>query len=324
MLKAGAMRLGNPSYVVGVDIGGTNIRLGLLDKKGILHHFESFRSYDFKDNPQVDKALAELVYQWILHKGIPWEHLVAVVLGLPATLDRQDGFVYSCPNFRNLEGKRIRTTFQNWLPIPIYVEKDTNLAILGEHHQGAARGYQDVLGVFIGTGLGCGIILGGSLHLGAHGVAAELGHIPVPNREEVCGCGNKGCIEIYASGGTLERALQARPDPESDIQKVFLYAAKGDPFWRQTIDHFLEMVAIAISAAVNLLDPQVVVIGGGVLQMEEFPFAELVKRVLTHVRKPEPARSLAVVKSVLGEYAGLVGAAILGFTLRSEERRQSD
>lgn len=298
-----------PSWVVGVDIGGTKIRLGLLNIQGDLQHLESLWSRDFKGLSNVDQALAEVVHQYIMRMGIPWEHLVGVVVGVPATLDRQEGFIYSCPNFRNLEGKRIRTTFQAYLPVPVWIERDTNLAVLGEHWKGAAQGYQDVLGVFVGTGLGCGIILNGRLHVGSHGVAAELGHIPVPSKDELCNCGNLGCIELYAAGVALERGLQESPDQESNISELFTRASQGDAFWRLTLDRFIEMLSIAVATAVNILDPQIVVIGGGISCMKDFPFEELTRRVFAHTRKPEPARSLLIVRSALGDQAGLIGAA---------------
>lgn len=299
-------------WVLGLDIGGTRIRLAFINKNGYVYNFKALKSRDFKKDSQTDERLASLVEQNVLQSDISWEQLDAIVLGLPATLDRRNKIVYSCPNFRDLEGEKVLKTFEARFPVPIVIENDVNLAIVGEHWLGAAQGYQDVLGIFVGTGLGCGIILNGRLHQGSHGVAAELGHIPVPEKDDVCGCGNRGCIELYAAGVALERALQEHQEASSDIQEIFLRARNGDKFWQHTVRQFLTMLAIAIATAINIIDPQVVIIGGGIPQIPGFPFNELVEKVFSHTRKPEPARSLHIKRAVLGDLAGLIGAAKIG------------
>lgn len=305
----------NKGFVVGVDIGGTKIRVGLVDANANVSAFATFWSSEFKGSPNAPQNIAAAIRQHLVKSKIHVKDIKAIVLGLPATLDRDQKVILSCPNFKDLEGISFAEAVIDELSVPVILERDVNLAILGEYWKGAGQGFSDVVGVFVGTGLGCGIILNGRLFTGSHGAAAELGHIPVPGRHDLCGCGNKGCIELYAAGVALERTINQLPSPKPLITEIFLHAANGDPFWVAMVNDFLEMLATAVATVINIVDPQLVIISGGITQMPSFPYDDLIAKIFDHVRKPEPARSLLFKKGLLGDLAAMIGAAYLGFGL---------
>jgi glucokinase len=208
----------------------------------------------------------------------------------------------------------------------VVVGNDVVVATLAEHRLGAGRGFDDLLVVFAGSGVGGALVLGGKLHAGAHGAAGEIGHVVVVDGGELCPCGRRGCMEAYAGRVALERAARAaaatgrptellaiqqrlrRPRMSSGVWKAALDA--GDPLAHELIDRAVEALGAAIASAVNLVDVQAVLIGGGLGDKLGEPFVRRIETaMIPHLFLP-PAQ-LVVRLGELGDYAGAMGAALL-------------
>lgn len=291
--------------ILAIDIGGTNIRVGLVTNHGDLINicYLSTKSALKENSPQL---LIQSSWGLLKQVGCSKEKLMTIIIGVPCTLNKTRTTILSCPNIVKLQQLDIINAFQQEFRKPIYLERDTNLILLGEHWKGAAVGYSNVAGIFVGTGLGCALILNNQLYKGAHGVAAELGHLRYPGRADICGCGNIGCVELYAGGVALDSAAQKHG--LSSTQDIFKQVASGDKFWQSIFDAFLDALAWAISVLVNIIDPDIVVLGGGVIERGGLAVEEIRTRVVKYTRKPEPARSLVITKAMLGDRAALIGS----------------
>ena len=289
--------------ILGMDIGGTNCRIGeFIPPCGVVN-FEMFPTRKvFSSTPPV-KALAEMISDYVLRHG---ENRTpkGICIGFPATIDKAKTTVLSAPNIPTLSGKEIKESLSALLGFPVWIERDVNLLLLHDlaHHHLSADG--TVVGVYVGTGIGNAIFIDGKIYDGKHGVAGELGHIPVKGSEVVCGCGNVGCAEPL-SGGRRLKELQATCFPDTHISQLFV-SHKSHPLLLDMID----TMALPIAAEINILDPDIVMLGGGVLQMEGFPIDLLLEKIRFHARKPYPAQDLLVYLSPASQESGVIGAGI--------------
>lgn len=284
-----------------VDIGGTHTRCGLVDHEGTVFFFHRVLSKDLFSRSVED--FLNFLEQYLKQVNISKANLNAVVVGVPCTIDRDRMQILSCPNLRALEGKDFKVLVTEKFEVPVFIEKDTNLSILGEHWKGAAKGFRTVIGIFVGTGLGCGLIVDNKLFIGSHGVAAELGHIVVPGKYDQCPCGNQGCVELYTGGTAVAKAIEHCSARHFGMDER-LVAPKNEE-----LKEIKELLAWVIGTVVNILDPDLVVIGGGVINAGWFDVIDLSCRALKYTRKPEPAKSLVVKCAILGDKAALVGGA---------------
>jgi len=248
-------------------------------------------------------------------------------VGTPGAVDFRTGAVIGpCPNIDGWQGMEIGAILKERLNMPVFVDNDANCVALAETRLGAAIGSQSVVCVTVGTGIGGGIVLNGSIWRGANFSAAELGHISICHDGPVCGCGQKGCIEAYCSSGAILRRLRTMlennlsPVFESilegdldnlSIKKLFVALKKGDAVARQALDETAVYLGVGLAGVVNLLNPKTVVIGGGVADggggFHEAVAAEIRKRAFDSAVK-----ELSVVKASLGNDAGFIGAGFLG------------
>jgi len=297
-------------FIVAFDIGGTNIKCGLINKEGNVFEFAIYKTKEiFSSNYDI----TNLVKKYVQQSSIEADRIEGIVLGLPCTLSKDRFSTFSCPNLPWLSAKEFSRTLKlGSTQFPLYIERDTNLAVLGEMWKGAAIGHHTIVGIFVGTGLGCGIVLNGRLFTGSHGAAAELGHIPYHvEKAEKCPCGNINCIELFASGKTVEKALEKAPEVKLDISEVFLLVEKGDLYWQSVLNDMLDALSTAAATVVNIIDPEILVLGGGILSIPRFPLRELIQQIREKLRKPEPANSLIIKTSILAEKAALIGARYL-------------
>jgi allose kinase len=292
--------------ILGMDIGGTNVRSGFIsvDKNGAgaPEHFRTGKSAEIFGSDAAPKLLA------YIGTLLETEKPTAVSLGAPSTVDRNNRIIYSTPNILGLNNFPIADMVEREYGIPCFVSRDVCLLLLHDIHVYTMDRNGFILGFYIGTGMGNAICYNGELVTGWHGVAAELGHIPVLGRGDLCGCGNRGCIELYASG---KRLAQIRDQHYPDLSIADVFARRSeDP----VVVEFINNVGAAIAVEINILDPNKIILGGGVILQEGFPRKKLEAAIWNCVRKPYPAEDLEFIYSLESQENGVIGAGLFAYT----------
>ncbi len=313
-------------YVLGVDLGGTKISVGAMTADG-----ERRYALDSKPTLAADGADAVVgrivamidatIAQTMKETGAAREDFLGVGIGSPGPLDRKRGLVITTPNLgwhdfplrdRVAKASGLRATLDN----------DANCATLGEWWIGAARGAQNVVGITIGTGIGGGLILNGRLYHGASDAAGEIGHTTIDSTGRRCNCGNYGCLEAYASGPAIanraREALVLTPDSiivemaggnpaNITAQMVYDASAKGDELARDVVRETARFIGTGVANLLNIFNPEVVVLAGGVAQAGENLFGPVRAEVRRRAFKPN-VDACRIVAGTLDGAAGVVGA----------------
>jgi len=289
------------SYIVGVDIGGTNIRIGAVDSNAQLTNEKIFSSQKFQGE---DAAYTLLGYlkEYILALESPVQ---ALSLGFPSTIDKERHTVINTPNLIGFNNIAVKSIYERALGIPVFINKDATMLLHYDMYKLGINNNGIIIGIYVGTGIGNSIIVDGREFTGNDGVACELGHIPVAGRDDLCGCGLKGCIELYAGGKGLER-IRVNEFPETPVELLFVKHS-DTPVLRE----FINEIANAVVTEINILNPKCVVLGGGVLQMQAFPKDLLKKAIVDKTRRPIPGDMINIAFSEdENPYNGVVGAAL--------------
>lgn len=290
-------------FIIGIDIGGTNFRIGLVDAQLKVLQFDKIpvRNVLFTSNPLED--LARFLSEY-LRRNAPGERIRAISIGFPATINRERTEVLQAPNVRCMENLPVVHHLSARLGLPVYIERDVTMTL---HYDMARYQIPDrgvIAGIYFGTGIGNAIRINGEMLSGMDGVAGELGHIPVVGSREPCGCGNFGCMENVAGGKYLARLCR----------EVYTDTHIGDIFARHGGDallkDFVDRIAIAVATEINILNPDCVLVGGGVIEMDAFPRALLEEKIHEHTRKPYPEKSLNLIFVEDAPQKSVIGAAI--------------
>jgi len=305
--------------VVGIDLGGTKIAGIRMDERG-----EILARDETPTPKEAEEILEELLR---LVGALKDEATVATGIGAAGMVDFEAGAVRFSPNLP-LRDVPIRDMVQERSGLPCVVDNDANAAGWGEYRFGAARGHDHVLLVTVGTGIGGALVIGGRLERGAHGFAAEIGHFIVEPNGPECGCGNRGCWEQVASGKELDRL--ARQEAERDPSGVIARAAgegvaegrhasqaarEGDPAARKIFDEVGRRLGEGLAGLVNVLDPEIVVVGGGVAEEGELLLAPARRAFRESVEAVDRRPDVPIVVAELGNEAGAIGAAALALDL---------
>jgi len=308
-------------YVVGIDLGGTNIVAGTLAEDGSeLLGLVSEPTLPEQGGDAVVARIVKLARASMAQaKG---KEIVGVGIGSPGPLDTKTGIVILTPNL-GWTNMPLRDRIAEAVKLPTVLDNDANCAIYGEWWRGAARGVQNVVGLTIGTGIGGGIVLGGEIYHGASDAAGEIGHMTINANGRLCNCGNHGCLEAYASGPAIAaRAVEGiQAGAKSGLpqyvggdlskvtaQVVYEAANDGDPYALDVVHETAELLGAGVASIVNIFNPNVVVICGGVTQAGEKLFGPLTAEV--HRRAFKPAWEVCrILPGTLPGTAGVYGAA---------------
>jgi glucokinase len=316
----------SPKYVLGVDLGGTNIVVGAIPDDG--GEDVGLRIEDTPTAAGADAVVNTIVSmiegvieEAITLKGAKREDFVGVGIGAPGPLDRKNGVVIVAPNL-GWRDFPLRDAVADRVEIPATLDNDANCATLGEWWRGAAQGTRNVVGLTIGTGIGGGIVLDGQLYHGASDVAGEIGHTTIDSTGRYCRCGNYGCLEAYASGPAI--ALRAREALERDeasvlhrmvnenlstltAATVYDAANNGDALALEVVRDTAKFLGTGVANLLNLLNPDVVVITGGVTRAGDRLFEPLRAEVKRRAFRPA-VQACRIVPGKLAGTAGMVGA----------------
>ena len=292
---------------LGVDIGGTAVKLGLVDDTGrVLRRAERSVSFDGYKTPILDTVQAA-IRDFLGSHDVP--KLEGIGVSATGQIDSRRGVVAgTCGNFPGWIGVDIKGTLERAFGLPVTVDNDANCMLLGEVWAGAARGYTDVVGVTLGTGVGGGILTGGRLLEGARGLGGELGHFRLHALDGVaCTCGAIGCYERYAATTALVRGAQRMGLDAPDGRTIFEAAAAGDARTQAVLNHWINEIAQGLAGLVHIFNPQLILIGGGVSAQQALLIDPLAEKVRASVM-PAFAEGLEVKAAALQNDAGLVGA----------------
>ena len=293
-------------YVLGLDIGGTNVRMGLVDRSYKAHCVEVVSSRAMSGSGNTIKALTDSIRDY-LERNAGDKEIIAVSAGFPSVIDRDRKKIFSSTNLTGIDGVDVPNEFFKALNIKTVIEHDAYYLLLYDMISNKIETEGAVMGIYFGAGLGNAMYINGRPYIGKHGTACELGHLAVPGGTRKCSCGNIGCIEMYSCGKALERIAEEKY-PETKLSDIFLMHADD-----AEMDSFVDHMAIAVSAELNIMDPDCMFIGGGLVNMKGFPKEKLLSYVYEHTRKPYPADDLNIKFSDNFPEKGIIGAAMAVF-----------
>jgi len=305
-------------YVVGVDVGGTNIKLGLVHPSGRVMARSHLPTKPLSSSKtKFIGVLAEAIQRIIIINGLKIEDIAGIGIGLPGLIDYPQGRVRFLPNIPGWKNVPLRVILQKKLNLPVLIDNDVKLITLAEWKFGAGRGVKHLICLTLGTGVGSGLILDNRLYRGAANAAGELGHVPLNEQGPACNCGGFGCFETYVGNQRLfALASRIMHKPNMTTEKMFALANQGDPkalrFWQEAATH----IGNGLVGVVNLLNPELIIIGGGVSNNEKFLFPAI--RAVIKKRAMSLQGSMVKIKRAkLGDDAGIIGAQVLVYHAKS-------
>ena len=303
---------------LGVDIGGTAAKLGLVDEEGRI--ISSVNEYPVKFD-DYETPIIETVVKSVRHfmdeNNKNFAEIAGIGVSATGGINTKLGIVEgSAGHIKNWEGTNIRSRFESEFGVKTAVLNDANAAALGEMWKGAARGKENVVVMTIGTGVGGGIIVDSKILLGRKGFAGEIGHIPVNVGGEDCSCGNKGCIEHYGSTSALVRnvkeavisgEIKGIEAGKVDGRLIFKEVAAGNDTVKKYVDEWISYISATLVGLVHIFNPEMIILGGGVSRQKELFVDKVREKVFTSVM-PNFAIGLSVEAAELGNDAGIIGA----------------
>ena len=311
-------------YALALDLGGTHVRAAVVDERGHVLRAVRTRTHAEQGPDAVIERMLALARQ-ILEQRSEDERILGVGVAAPGPVDVASGMVMHPPNLPGWGTVPLADLISRSLDVPVWLGNDANLAALGEHRFGAGRGVAHLIYITVSTGIGGGIIVDNRLLVGAHGLAAEVGHMPLVPEGPLCGCGHRGHLEAIASGPSIAREAQAavargwktslaKVDHPLRAEDVVAAARDGDQVAREILARAGEFLGRGMALLAHLFDPQRFVIGGGVSNAGDLLLEPARAAARRHVL-PAYRDTFDVVRAQLGDDAGLVGAAALVFDM---------
>ncbi|MDD4495003.1 MAG: ROK family protein [Eubacteriales bacterium] len=312
-------------YAIAIDIGGTNIKYGLVDSSGRIVYKSRRPSGAEKGAPQliinVKKVIGEVLERY---KDIP---IHGIGIGSAGQIDHANGMVlFATPNIPGYTAMCIKGIIESEMGIDTFVENDVNASAIGEAWKGAAGETGKILCITIGTGVGGCIMFDGKIEKGISGSAGEIGHMVVKYDGLPCNCGNRGCLEQYASAASLVKSFESRMNngeassavemlkhgEKLDARLIFNIARNGDALALSVIDSFANYLGIGLVSLIHVLNPGLIIIGGGVSNDSDLYLSKVCDYVNSHAM-PSFLKGLRIIPARLGNDAGIIGAAKLVF-----------
>ncbi|OGW76605.1 MAG: hypothetical protein A3I73_02395 [Omnitrophica bacterium RIFCSPLOWO2_02_FULL_45_16] len=311
--------------LLGIDIGGTNIKIALIDKKGRIKAKKTFPTADFKGNRALIERITGETKKLLAEYGVVKKDIIGVGVGAPGAVDIRSGTVHYLTNVPDWSEVPLGNILKNKLGLLTFVDNDVNVMALGELFFGSGIGAKNMLCVTLGTGVGGGLILEGRLYRGSSYAAGEFGHVPINIAGPRCNCGSWACVEAYVGNNYIVRDVitQIKNGEKTLIKKlvngklskitpeiISRAARAGDRFAKEIWRDVGNKVGTGLAGVVNLLNVEKIVIGGGVAEAGKILFDSIKKTIAARAMKL-PAKTVKVVKAKLRRDAGLIGAAAL-------------
>ncbi len=311
--------------VIGVDLGGTKILAGVVDAENRVLGRAKRPTPAKEGGETLLQTMIEAVEEAITESSVPLAELAALGVGSPGPLDTERGIILFSPNLALKDfpiGPRLAEHFTR----PVLLQNDVTVGGYGEFRLGAGRGYSNVLAAFVGTGIGGCVVLDGKLHTGLTGNAGEIGHIMIKAKGPQCGCGRHGCLEALASRTAITRRIRKaiKKGNESALsdqlrsksarlksKELSAAYAVGDPVTVQEVHRAAHYLGLGLGSLINVLSPDIVIVGGGVTEALGEGYVELVRGSARAQAMADPDCVTPIVAGALGDDAGLLGAALM-------------
>ena len=313
-----------PNYAIGIDLGGTKILTGLVNKgSGEVLFSIKQKTGKEKDAETIVEKIKLSVNELLETSHFDIAQIDSIGIGAPGQVDRERGILLSAPNL-NCENLNLKAILEREFYVPVFLGNDVEIATLGEMKFGAGKGCDDFVCIFVGTGIGSGIVQNSSVRHGATGTAGEIGHIIVDAGGRPCGCGANGCLEAYASRSAIEaRIMGALKKGRASVITEYMRDDKAisSKMIRKSLEHKDELItqilfeasdylSNGLATIINFYNPALIVMGGGLIDAVD----EFYERTITKAKAkalPVPASKIRFEKAKLGDFSGVVGACFL-------------
>ncbi len=316
----------NDDHVVGVDMGGTKILAAVINAEGEIVQQAKTATKPKKGPDAVIKRITQCIREAIDHAGLQPSQIRAIGIGSPGPLDPETGVIIFAPNL-GWSNVPLKAKLEVNLSIPTFVDNDVNVGTLGEYAFGAGQGVKNLVGIFVGTGIGGGIILDGKLYHGVNKTAGEVGHMIVKANGPRCSCGNFGCLEAVASRTAITRELQKailKKGQKSKLTKlnggrldlirsqtIAKAVKRGDKPTIKVMQRAGKYLGISVASIVHFLNPEMIVLGGGVIEAMGESLLHPIRQAAAKYALPTTMNGVQIVEATLGDNAGVIGASVL-------------
>jgi glucokinase len=313
-------------YLVGLDLGGTKILAGVFTNSlqcvGVAKLSTKAQRGVDAVIPRIERCIRDAVDE----ADLSMKQVIGVGIGAPGSVDFETGTVIFAPNMEGWKDVPLKKALEKQLNVPVFVENDANIGVLGVHVAELKAKPKCVVGIFVGTGIGGGLIINGELYNGFNHTAGEIGHMVIDVNGPKCGCGNRGCFEAVASRTAIFQRIKAGVkdgektlltemlgDSLEDMRSGDLRKAirRGDKFVSKVVEQVAECIGIGVSNLVNIIGPDVVVLGGGVIEALEDEMVGIITKTAKDHAMAGTMKGVEIVTSKLGDNAGITGAAVL-------------
>ena len=313
------------AYYVGIDLGGTNIKAGVVDEKGELLNKLSIKTHAERSMEEIIYDMGKLAVDVIKDCGKEISDIEAIGIGSPGTPDNEEGLlVYSANLPFNMAP--MRKLIRDVIDLPVYIDNDANCAAMAEAVAGAAKGTKDSVTITLGTGVGAGVIINGRIYSGFNQAGSEFGHTVLVSGGIQCKCGRRGCFEQYASASALARMAQEAADSNPDSILKDLIAKEGGPNAKlafdamkagdkvaaELVDRYTDYLADGLANVINTFMPEVLVVGGGVCNEGDPLLIPMREKTMSRPYFGPGVKKTEIRLAEMGNDAGIVGAAMMG------------
>ena len=312
-------------YYCGIDLGGTNIKAGIVDGEGKLLNKLSIKTNADRSMEEIIHDMGQLALDAIKDAGLEVRDIEAIGIGSPGTPDNDEGLLVYSSNLP-FNKAPMRKLIRDVVDLPVYIDNDANCAAMAEAVAGAGKGAKDSVTITLGTGVGAGVIVNGRIFSGFNQAGSEFGHTVLVSGGVQCGCGRKGCFEQYASASALARMTMeaAEANPDSLLNKVkeeegewnariaFIAMREGDKVAEEVVDKYTDYLADGLANAINAFMPEVLIVGGGVCNEGDPLLIPMREKTMARPYFGPGVPKTRIALAQMGNDAGIVGAAMMG------------
>jgi glucokinase len=315
-------------YGVGIDLGGTKILAGVVNKENGEVLASAKKKTGKQDSESIIEKIINSAEKALVEAGMPISEISSIGIGAAGQVDRESGILVSAPNLDcyNLEIKKILKEHFN---VPVYIGNDVEVATLGEITFGSGVGFTNLVCIFVGTGIGSGIVCNGKIYQGSTGTAGEIGHIIVHSGGRLCGCGEHGCLEAYASRTAIEKkilgclkkghksVISELLKDNGTIKSSYIKRALelNDNLVFNSITEASDYLSSGLASVINFYNPELIILGGGLIEAVDY-FFEITAQKAINKSLGVPASKTKIIRTKLKDFSGIVGASLLEYNFK--------